>query len=59
MACKMLIFDLRETEKNYFNQSIPIPNYVIDSGRGMYLIWLINKVPSQALALWKAIQEYL
>uniref|UniRef100_UPI0022E670ED DNA-binding response regulator n=1 Tax=Clostridium perfringens TaxID=1502 RepID=UPI0022E670ED len=35
------------------------PNYVIDSGRGMYLIWLINKVPSQALALWKAIQEYL
>ena len=21
MACKMLIFDLRETEKNYFNQN--------------------------------------
>lgn len=50
---------LMNLEKNYFNQSIPIPNYVIDSGRGMYLIWLINKVPSQALALWKAIQEYL
>ena len=50
---------LMDLEKNYFNQSIPIPNYVIDSGRGMYLIWLINKVPSQALALWKAIQEYL
>ena len=26
-----------DLEKNYFNQSIPIPNYVIDSGRGMYL----------------------
>ena len=50
---------LMNLEKNYFNQSIPIPNYVIDSGRGMYLIWLINKVPSKALALWKAIQEYL
>ena len=36
-----------------------ITRSVIDSGRGMYLIWLINKVPSQALALWKAIQEYL
>ena len=50
---------LMDLEKNYFNQSIPTPNYVIDSGRGMYLIWLINAVPSQALPLWKAIQEYL
>ena len=50
---------LMDLEKNYFNQSIPIPNYVIDSGRGMYLIWLINSVPSQALPLWKAVQEYL
>ncbi|WP_075841443.1 replication protein, partial [Clostridium perfringens] len=50
---------LIDLEKNYFNQSIPIPNYVIDSGRGMYLIWLINAVPSQALPLWKAVQDYL
>lgn len=50
---------LMDLEKNYFNKSIPIPNYVIDSGRGMYLIWLINKVPSKALPLWKAIQDYL
>ena len=48
-----------DLEKNYFNQSIPIPNYVIDSGRGMYLIWIINAVPSKALPLWKAVQEYL
>ena len=45
-------------EENYFNQSIPIPNFVIDSGRGLYLIWLINPVPSNALPLWKAVQEY-
>ncbi|WEV16725.1 hypothetical protein [Clostridium perfringens] len=44
-----------DLEKNYFNQSIPIPNYVIDSGRGMYLIWIINAVPSKALPLWKAV----
>ena len=50
---------LMDLEKNYFNQSIPIPNYVIDSGRGMYLIWLINAVPSQALPLWKAVQDHL
>ena len=46
-------------EENYYNQSIPIPNFVMDSGRGLYLIWLINTVPSKALPLWKAIEEYL
>lgn len=50
---------LMNLEENYFNQSIPIPNYVIDSGRGMYLMWLINSVPSKALPLWKAVEEYL
>lgn len=50
---------LMDLEQNYFNKKVPIPNYVIDSGRGMYLIWLINSVPSKALPLWKAVQEYL
>ena len=49
---------LMDLEKNYFNQRIPIPNYVIDSGRGMYLIWLIKKVPIIDLPLWKAAEEY-
>lgn len=49
---------LMDLEKNYFNKKIPIPNYVLDSGRGLYLIWRINKVPSQALPLWKAVQDY-
>ncbi|WP_338631941.1 DNA-binding response regulator [Clostridium baratii] len=52
---EQVIMDL---EKNYFNQKVPIPNYVIDSGRGMYLIWIINTVPYMALPLWKSIQEY-
>lgn len=51
---EQVIMDL---EENYFNQKVPIPNYVIDSGRGMYLIWLINSVPYKALPLWKAIQD--
>ena len=46
-------------EENYFNKIIPATNYILDSGRGLALIWLINKVPSQALPLWKAVQEYL
>lgn len=50
---------LMNLEKNYFNQSIPRPNFIVDSGRGLYLIWLLNSVPSKALPLWKAIEEYL
>ena len=50
---------LMDLEENYFNKSIPTPNRIIDSGRGLYLIWKIETVPSQALPLWKAIEEYL
>ena len=46
-------------ESNYFNKKIPVTNYLFDSGRGLGLIWVINKVPSKALPLWKAIEEYL
>ena len=46
-------------EENYFNKAIPATNYILDSGRGLALIWLINKVPSKAIPLWKAIEEYL
>ena len=46
-------------EADYFNKSIPRPNLIVDSGRGLYLIWLLNSVPSKALPLWKAIEEYL
>lgn len=46
-------------EAEHFNKSIPRPNLIIDSGRGLYLIWLLNSVPSKALPLWKAVEEYL
>ncbi|MBF8984902.1 helix-turn-helix domain-containing protein [Lutibacter sp. B2] len=45
-------------ENDYFNSKIPIPNLVIDSGRGLYLIWLIEPVPSHALSLWYACQRF-
>ena len=44
--------------ENYFGKNIPTPNFIIDSGRGLYLIWLIKKVPRMALPLWKAVEEY-
>ncbi len=49
-------------EEDYFELSsngVPTPSLVIDSGRGLYLIWLIEPAPYKALPLWKAIEEYL
>ncbi|MEG0844288.1 DNA-binding response regulator [Clostridium sp.] len=38
---------------------IPRPNFIIDSGRGLYYVLLIEAVPSMALPLWYSIQRYL
>lgn len=46
-------------ENDFYNTIIPEPSFIVDSGRGLYLIWLIEQVPSQALSLWKAMQYYL
>lgn len=50
---------IMQLEADYFNKSIPRPNLIVDSGRGLYLIWLLNSVPAKALPLWKAVEEYL
>lgn len=41
-----------------FQESVPIPNFIIYSGRGLVCIWLIEPVPYQALPLWKAVQNH-
>lgn len=46
-------------EHDYYNSLIPEPSLVVDSGRGLYLIWFIDRVPSQAVLLWRAVQKYL
>lgn len=53
---EQVLFFLTE---DFFGTKIPYPTYIIDSGQGLYLEWLIEPVPSQALPLWKAIEDYL
>lgn len=50
---------LSKLEDEYFNKSIPVPSMIVDSGRGLYLIWLIEQVPSKVVSLWSAMQHYL
>lgn len=46
-------------ENDFYGSKIPRPNYLIDSGRGLYYIILIKSVPSMAMPLWYAVQRYL
>lgn len=38
---------------------IPCPTFIVDSGRGLYLIWHLKRLPKQALPTWRTFQEYL
>lgn len=38
---------------------LPAPNYVVQSGRGVHLYWLIDAVPPKVLPVWQAIQRKL
>lgn len=46
-------------EKDLYGHKIPRPNFLIDSGRGLYYVLLIEPVPSMAMPLWYAVQRYI
>lgn len=49
---------LGKLEHEYFRQSIPEPNMVIFSGRGLVLVWNIEPLPYKALPLWRSVENY-
>lgn len=61
--CHLLNFDpewvIAAMEMELFRTVIPEPNFVIHSGRGLALVWLLHPVPPQALPLWQAVEHYL
>lgn len=38
---------------------IPEPNLLVSSGRGHWLLWLLEPTPPKALPLWQKIEDYL
>lgn len=50
---------LDELETDYFDTLIPMPTFVIDSGRGLYLIWKLRNEDRNALPRWERVQDYL
>ena len=49
---------LYELETDYFGYTLPVPTFVINSGRGLYLIWKIDE-DRNALPRWKTVEKYL
>lgn len=46
-------------EKDFYGSKIPEPNFLIDSGRGLYYVLLIEPVPNMVMPLWYAVQRYI
>lgn len=44
-------------EEDYFGKEVPYPNFVMDTGRGGAIFWLINPVRDGKLALWNVLQN--
>lgn len=38
---------------------IPEPTFIVDSGRGLYLVWHLKRLPKEALPTWRTFQEFL
>lgn len=55
MTQEQVLFTL---ENDYFGSKIPVPTFVINSGRGLYLIWKISE-DRNALPRWTNVEKYL
>lgn len=47
---------LGKLDYEYFKKTLPEPNMVIFSGRGLVLVWNIDPVPYMAMPLWRALE---
>lgn len=43
----------------YYQDKIPQPTMVVDSGRGVHLYWRIENAPIQAWSTWQELEDYL
>ena len=44
-------------EEDYFKSKVPEANFIVVTGRGLAIYWLIEAVPYKALPLWNAVQK--
>ena len=42
-----------------YENKIPMPTMIVDSGRGLHIYWKIKNAPYGALNTWQELQDYL
>lgn len=47
-----------QLEEDYFKEKVPEANFIVLTGRGIAIYWLIDPVPYKALPLWNAVQKH-
>ncbi|MGO5066897.1 DNA-binding response regulator [Clostridium sp. LCP25S3_F8] len=47
-----------QLEHDYFKIKVPEANFIVLTGRGIAIYWLIDPVPYKALPLWNAVQKH-
>ncbi|WP_251862423.1 DNA-binding response regulator [Clostridium sp. Marseille-Q2269] len=47
-----------QLEQDYFKNKVPPANFIVLTGRGIAIYWLIEPVPYKALPLWNTIQKH-
>lgn len=50
-----VVFDIKQ---NILGKTVPFPSFIVDSGRGLYLIWKIDE-HINAMPRWEKTQRYL
>src|SRR3712207_3852582 len=46
-------------DKDYFKKRVPEASFIVITGRGIAIYWLIEPVPYLVLPLWNAVQKFL
>ncbi|MCY6485498.1 DNA-binding response regulator [Clostridium aestuarii] len=47
-----------QLEQDYLGHKVPEASFIVITGRGIAIYWLIEPVPYKALPLWNAVQKY-
>jgi len=50
---------LMRLDEDFVGKRIPVPTFIVDSGRGIYLIWKLRNEDKNALSRWMAVEQYL
>ena len=50
---------LWQLEQDFFGSILPLPNFIVMTGRGLALTWYLKPAPADALPLWQFAEDWI